>query len=598
MNLRKITGFSLILVFLAILGGGWLFDHTRAEGDDFYESLLRLDDMFRKVKTHYVVDVPAESLVVYAVDGMRGILDPHTNYFEEKEYDNLMIQTKGEFGGLGINIGLTDNVLTVIAPLPIPNSPAMKVGLLSGDRILKINNETTKGMDLDIAVTKLRGPKGSKVTISILREGVPDVFDVELERDIIKINSVPYFGMLDEKAKIGYIKLVSFTQDTDKEMEVAIKALIKKGIASLVLDLRSNPGGLLNQAVRVSEFFLPPDRMIVYTKGRSEKSAAVFKSTRTPLLDPAIPLLVLVNQGSASASEIVSGAIQDHDRGVILGNETFGKGSVQTILPLERNKALKLTTAYYYTPSGRCINKVYNEVGVSRHEKERKLESELEKLRNEGKDTTKVSLPKEAFKTLGVGRTVYASGGISPDIDMQAERYSPLEIELLRKSLLFQFAVSEVAKMKTKGITLQEDKLTVTDNLYDQFIAFCKDKKLDYNTPEQTVFKEMKEALVRTRRNPRDTTHLLTGPNDAEIDQKLSELEKVMAKDKDYAFNRYKSIIQDQLTLSFLSVGIGQDAYYRHALKNDNYIAAAVDILKNRKRYDSILKKDFRKEGI
>jgi len=592
MDLRKVTGFSLILVFLAILGLGSLFDRTSAAGDDFYESIIRFDDIFRKIKTHYVIDVPAESLIVYAIDGMRGILDPHTNYFEEKEYDNLMIQTKGEFGGLGITIGITNDVLTVIAPLPIPNSPAMKVGLLSGDRILKINGETTKGMELDMAVSKLRGPKGTRVTITIGREGVAQPFDAEIERDIIKINSVVYSGMLDGAAGIGYIKLINFTQDTDREMENAIQGLSGKNIKALILDLRSNPGGLLNQAVKVAECFLPPDKLLVYTKGRAEKSEAVFKSSRKPVLDPSVAVLVLVNQGSASASEIVAGAIQDHDRGVIMGNETFGKGSVQTILPLERNKALKLTTAYYYTPSGRCINKVDNEVGVARHEKEK----ELEKLREEGKDTVKV-VKKEEFKTLGVGRTVYGGGGITPDVDVMNETYTSIERVLMSKSLFFSFAVSEKARMKAAGQTVQEGKFTITDALYNGFLAFCKEKKLDYTSPEQTICKELKESVVKSRRDPNDTARILAGPHDGDLDQRLKELESVILKEKDYAFTRYKKFIKDQLMLSFLSVLTpeSQDAYYRYALKNDRYIDEALKLIKDNKRYASILKKDFKK---
>jgi carboxyl-terminal processing protease len=290
----------------------------------------------------------------------------------------------------------------------------------------------------------------------------------------------------------------------------------------------------------------------------------------------------------------VAGAIQDHDRGVIMGNETFGKGSVQTILPLERNKALKLTTAYYYTPSGRCINKASNEVGVARHEMEKEMEK-LEQLKKEGKDTTAAAIKKAEFKTLSVGRTVYGGGGITPDVDVPNERYTSIEIELTRKSMFFKFAVSEVNRLKAKGTPLKEDQFQVTDQVYNDFISFCKEKKLEYSTPEQTLYKDLKTSVLRSRKDPLDTNAVLAGPNDTELDAKLGDLEKVIDREKEYAFTRYRRVVQDQLMLSFLSVGVNQDAYYRYALKNDRTISLALKLIKDAKRYDGILKKDYKK---
>ncbi|MFH0921150.1 MAG: S41 family peptidase [Fibrobacterota bacterium] len=600
MNLKRSTGISFLLIALMVFSGGWFYSRTFAKGDDFYESIIRFDDVFKKIKTNYVVDVPAESLLVYAINyGMRDILDPHTSYFEEKDYDNLMIHTKGEFGGLGITIGVPDNILTVIAPLPIPNSPAMKAGLMAGDRILKIDGKTTEGIELDAAVNKLRGPKGTLVKLSIGREGVLEPFEVELERDIIKINSVEYAGIVDAKNKIGYIKLVSFTQTTSQEMDEALKQLNAKGIQSLVLDLRSNPGGLLKEAVGVSEKFLPAGKLVVYTQGRNPSQKVVFESTAQPVLPDNIPLVVLVSPGSASASEIVAGAIQDHDRGVIMGNETFGKGSVQTILPLEQKHALKLTTAYYYTPSGRCINKLSNEVGEKRHAFAQKEDEEDASGRPDSlkaKDTKK----KEEFKTLRLGRTVYGGGGITPDLDVALERYTPLEREFASKQFLFKFASSELAKQKAQGgKNTVPDTFRATDQTYNAFLAYLKTNKFEYTSPEQTLLKELHKTLDNARKDPYDSTKVIpAGPNDPTINRAIADLDSAINRDKEYALVKNKDMIKDRLTQAFLTASVNKEAYYDYVLKKDRYVLEAKKVLLDSKQYERVLKKDFRKSGI
>jgi carboxyl-terminal processing protease len=595
MNFKKRTGVSLVSIFILILSAGWLWDQIQAKGDDFYESIIRFDDILRKIKTHYVVDVPAESLIVYAVDGMRDILDPHTNYFEKNQYDDLMVRTKGEFGGLGITIGMTDKILTVIAPLPIPNSPAMKAGLLSGDRIVKIDGKSTRGIKLDEAVQKLRGKPGTHVTITIDREGVRDPFDVEIERDIIRVHSVPYDAMIDKKNRIGYIKLATFTQVSDREVEDAVRELSGKGMKALIFDLRDNPGGLLKQAVTVAEKFLPAGLTMVYTQGRSASSKTIFKSSSKPVLDRNVRLLVLVNQGSASASEIVAGAIQDHDRGVILGNETYGKGSVQTILPLEKKRALKLTTAYYYTPSGRCINKLSNDVGVKRHE----MEAEIKKLEGkgpdqEGSDTAQVK--KKAFKTLNLGRTVYGGGGITPDVTVKRERYTPLEINLARNRLFFKFAVAEIAKIRKKNRSVREKTFKIDKRIYAAFMAYLKEAEFEYTSPEEDLLKELGEIVARNRQDPADTAKTISGPNDKAIDRKIEDLRKSITADKHYAFTRNKAIVKDRLMQSFMAAGVSQDAYYRYVLKKDRYVNEAVKLLLDSKKYASILAGNYKKK--
>jgi carboxyl-terminal processing protease len=599
-KMRKNTLFVLFGAIFVVLVGGFAAEKISAKQDNFYEGVIRFDDILRKIKINYVEDVPVESLIVYGVNGMRDILDPNTNYFEEKEYDNLMIHTKGEFGGLGIHIGMPDNQLTIISPMPIPSSPAMKAGLMAGDRIIKIGGKTTKGLSMDDAVNKLRGPKGTLVTITISRDGVLEPFDVELERAIIKVNSVPFHGIIDEKNKVGYLNLVSFTQVTTNEVQAAVANLIKAGAKSCILDLRGNPGGLLKEAVSVSECFLPKDKLIVYTQGRHPSSKTVFNSSGKVALDPKMPLVVLVNQGSASASEIVAGAIQDHDRGVIMGNETFGKGSVQSILPLDNSRALKLTTAFYYTPSGRCINKLRNDVGSKRHQMESESEPSDDENSSEkdaaSTDSSSKEIKKEPYKTLGLGRTVYGSGGINPDIDVVAERVSPVEIELARKSLFFKFASSEVARKKAKDPSFRSSSVIVNDSVFALFMDFLRKQDFKLETPEMRIIDETKKVILRGRKDLADTSKIVSGPNDKNIDKALAEMDSLMVKESEYSFERHKEVLKNRLQMAFLSTEAEQDSYYKFVLKSDRYVNDAIKLLADKKRYETILSPSFKKE--
>jgi carboxyl-terminal processing protease len=339
------------MVILIVVITGLVVDATKADEDNFYYDIDRLDNVALKIHQNYVEDMSSKDLIDNAIDGMLKILDPHTSYFEPKQYEELKIHTEGKFGGLGIQISIRDKVLTVMTP--ISGTPASRAGIQSGDQIIKIDSKPTTGITIDNAVSKLRGEPGSKVTITIRRKGEVKDIDYQISREIIQIKSVPYFGVLDNG--IGYVHLATFSQDAGAEVEKAIKELSKKNIKGLVFDLRHNPGGLLPQAIEVSEKFLPRKSLVVSTRGRVRGQNKEFYSATQPVLSPELPLVVLVDYASASASEIVAGAIQDYDRGVVLGDTTFGKGSVQSILPMSDNSYhMKLTTAFYYTPSGRC----------------------------------------------------------------------------------------------------------------------------------------------------------------------------------------------------------------------------------------------------
>lgn len=349
-DLKK-RGFLLPLImalFLSFALGGFFAQKGSATGD-IYENLKILTEVLSYIESNYVEDMDPKALVEGAINGMLKTLDPHSSYMSPEVYKEMQVETEGSFGGLGIEITIKDNQLTVVSP--IDETPAAKAGIQTGDVIIKVNGEPTKDMTLFEAVKKMRGPKGTEVTITIIREGLEKPFDVTIVRDIIQLKSVTY-RMLEDG--IGYVKLRRFQKTTGEELEGALSELSSKNFNGLILDLRNNPGGLLDQAVAVSEKFLDPGKLVVYTKGKLSDQNMTFHAggTTSP---PKYPMVVLVNAGSASASEIVAGSLQDYKRAVILGEKTFGKGSVQTIIPLSDGSGLRLTTARYYTPSNRVI---------------------------------------------------------------------------------------------------------------------------------------------------------------------------------------------------------------------------------------------------
>ena len=340
----------LCLALAAALIGKWTIGTVNAESS--YEELKTFTEVLTLIKKNYVDEVKTRDLITSAIKGMVSSLDPHSGYMTPDSFKELQVETKGEFGGLGIQIGIKDSVLTVIAP--IEDTPAYKAGIKAGDKIIKIAGESTRNMEIEKAVTKMRGPKGSPIVLTIMREGWNEPKDFTIVRDIIKIKSVKP-KMLD--ASIGYIKLTQFQESTAADLSSALANLKKDGMTSIILDLRNDPGGLLNSAVDVAEQFLPPKQLVVYIKGRTGDKIEYFTEGDKPYYAE-IPMVVLVNQGSASASEIVAGALKDWKRAIIIGTQTFGKGSVQSLIPLSDGSGLRLTTAKYYTPDGTSIQNV------------------------------------------------------------------------------------------------------------------------------------------------------------------------------------------------------------------------------------------------
>jgi len=390
---KKIVFVGLVFMTVLFLAYGSI----QAAEENLYENLKTFTDAMSLVQAEYVKEVKAKDLIYGALEGMLSSLDPHSQFLDPETYKEIQVETKGKFGGIGIVITLKDHYLTVISPFE--GTPAYRLGIKANDRIVKISGESTKGISLSEAAKKLRGPKGTQVTISIMREGAPKLLDFTITRDIIKIKSVKNVQIADEN--IGYVRLTEFQERTAADLEKALLKLKEQNIKALILDVRNNAGGLFDQAIEVADKFLPKKKMIVYIQGRDKNKIRKYFAREDPIF-PDIPLAVLINGGSASASEIVAAAIQEWKSGVVLGEESFGKGSVQTIIPLQDGAALRLTTAKYFTPKGVCIQdvKVQPDIVVEISDEDqinlmRQAElskEERNKLRKEGKLTEDVQL--------------------------------------------------------------------------------------------------------------------------------------------------------------------------------------------------------------
>lgn len=343
--------YLLMAAFIIIFGLASFMGTT----NKMYDELKLFTDALSLIQTNYVEDVEPKKLIYGALAGMTRALDPFSQFMEPDAYKETKVETEGEFGGLGIRIEIKDDILTVIAPME--GTPAYRKGVLPGDRIVKIDGKETKGLSLMEAVKRLRGPKGTQVTISIYREGEKELLDIAIERDIIKVASVKYKMVTD---KIGYLKINEFTEKTASDLDSALGELEKAKAEKLIIDLRNNPGGLLNVCLDICSQFVGDSKLLLSIKGRDKRMNQTFMANKV-LKHTQWPLVVLVNRGSASASEILSGVIQDYKRGPVVGTKTFGKGSVQTVIPLSDGSGLRLTTAKYYLPSGRSIH----EIGVT-----------------------------------------------------------------------------------------------------------------------------------------------------------------------------------------------------------------------------------------
>jgi len=595
---KVFTGIPMMgMVVLIVVFVGLVADSTKANVDNFFADVVRMDNVAAKIHQNYVNEVSSKELIDNAIKGMMQSLDPHTTYFEAKEFNDLRIQTEGKFGGLGIQISIRDKVLTVMTP--ISGTPAHRAGIQSGDQIIRIDGVSTRGYTSDKAVSKLRGDPGTSVTILIRRRGEAQDIEYTIKREIIHIKPVPFFGVLEND--IGYIVLQQFSQDAGAEIEKAIKELLKKNIKGLVFDLRHNPGGLLPQSIEVSEKFLPRRSLVVSTKGRVRSQNKEFHSTSNPVLPMDMPLVVLVDRASASASEIVAGAIQDWDRGIIVGDTTFGKGSVQSVIPVDASNHLKITTAFYYTPAGRCINRAENFVRRDRDagaDEDGEEEEDGEESDQEAKKETPAA-DTATYRTKG-GRLVYGGGGIVPDTIVERKIPEMAVRALLVKDMFFKFANAEYVRLQKDNIKLTPD-FKVDDAMMKNFYAFIDSSDFTYQSLAELQFEEFKKrsGLIEDTAAAKVKNALMELPklNEAELKNlkaSAAQMDKILAEESKRALRQNDADIRRLVRNALLVRAFGQDneAVFRArlGLDNDEQLAVALSILSDKNKYSKLLK--------
>jgi carboxyl-terminal processing protease len=526
---------------------------TQQEAEKNIYSYIKLFDAVAfNVNRDYVDSINPEELVRAGIEGMMKTLDPFSTLQDVKAHDRLMEMTEGKYQGLGMSIAEMNNVITVVSP--IEGTPAYRMGIKAGDQIIQIDDKPTEGMTTEDASKLMRGERGTFVSLKIKREGVSELLEYKIERAIIELKNVPYYGVMD--GSIGYVRLSKFSKDSGKDLRDAISELKSKNIKGLILDLRYNGGGLLDEAVETANLFLDQGQLIVYTQGRSEEKRE-FLAQQSPIYKEG-PLVILVNEGTASGSEIVTGAVQDWDRGVIIGNTTFGKGLVQQVINrnLPPEYFLKLTVAKYYVPSGRCIQKpeMVNKGSSS----------------EEGSDSLVVS-KREIFHTIG-GREVYGGGGIVPDVEIEREKYKPIEYNLDRQSLFFDFAVSYIAEHPDISKSFEVD-----DQIIAEFKQFLKEKNFTYKSALELDLDDLKK-------------HVEEQKNSEVFAKTLENMQSLIEKEKEKDFDQSIDYIKKSIKGGILNNLYGEKGYYEEIiLKTDPAIQKAFEILTNKNEYKKIL---------
>ena len=522
--------------------------------DNYFEISKNLDiftTLYRELNVFYVDETDPGGLMKKAIDSMLESLDPYTTYIPESEMEDFRFMTTGQYGGIGAIISKREDY--VIISEPYEGFPAHKAGLIAGDKLLEINGKSVKGKSTEDVSKVLKGQPNTSVNVLIEREGVEDIFEVEIKREEVKVKSVPYYNILE--GGIGYIKMTSFTRNVSKEVAEAYQELSKDNdLKGLVFDLRGNPGGLLNEAVNTTNLFVDKGLEVVSTKGKVKDWDKVYKTLNQPL-DQDIPLVVLINSRSASASEIVSGAIQDLDRGVVIGQRSFGKGLVQQTRKLTYNSQLKVTIAKYYIPSGRCIQALdYSD-------------------RND--DGSVGSIPdslKTEFKTLN-GRSVWDGGGVNPDIILESRKYSNILASIMSKRYIFDFANKYYREHETLP---SPSDFEVNDELYNDFVTYLSGKDYEYETrTEKAINKMIKDA------NKEEYV--------SDLRTEIDALETKMKASKTNDLERFKEQISEVIEGEIVTRYYFQNGRIQASLKHDDEVNKAVKILQDQEAYKAIL---------
>ncbi len=489
MSRQRIVVTTLVAV-IAFASGGWLMQRQGGGGGQgdptVYQQARLFDDVLAHVADYYVDSLDERQLYRMAIDGMlRELRDPYTSFLDGRELRSLTEATTGNYGGVGLQIEVRDGAIVVVAPLP--ETPAERAGIRTGDRIVSVNDSSTQRFNQDQAVRALRGPAGSEVHLGVERVGVQELISYHLTRAVIHSRAVRLATMLDNN--VGYIELYGFSEMTANELSAAIDSLKAAGMKALVLDLRWNPGGLLEEGIQVSDMFLDPGQEIVATRGRAQGATRTY-SDRAPQRYPNLPLVVLVNGATASASEIVAGALQDHDRAVIVGTTSFGKGLVQSVFPLSNSASLKMTTSKWYTPSGRSIQRPFRTADE----------------RDPDEDVRPDSAVRDTFKT-DHGRAIRGGGGIAPDVVVRPDSAevvarNRLQTALGRNVVKYTDALAAFALDPQRRQQIANPMFQVTPNMREQFLALLRQRgvQLDQQTINATWPLMDKQLAAQTAR--------------------------------------------------------------------------------------------------
>ena len=520
---------------------------------DYFEIAKNLEiftDLYKELNTYYVDETDPGKLIKSGIDEMLQTLDPYTNYIPESEIEDFQFMTTGQYGGIGAIITKRDDFIYISEPYQ--GFPAQKSGLMAGDKILEVNKISVKGKSTEEVSKLLKGQPNTNVSILIERKYADKPIEVTFKREKVTVGSVPYYGVID--SSIGYIKLRSFTRNCSNDLKKSINNLKDKGVTGLILDLRGNPGGLLNESVQIANFFIPKGEEVVSTRGKIKSWEKTYRATNDPI-DTKIPLVVLIDQSSASASEIVAGSLQDLDRAIIIGKRSFGKGLVQQTRKLSYNSQLKLTVAKYYIPSGRCIQAL----DYSNRNKDGNVVKVPDSLANE-------------FRTKN-NRKVYDGGGITPDIVSQSEKTSKIILSLYRERLFFDYA-TEFRHKNEEIISAKEFK--IADKEFEAFKTFISDKDYEYETETEKTYKKLEKIA-------RDENYFEFAREDFEsLTSKIN-----IAKGDDLEKN--KGIIKEILTNEIVSRYYYQRGRIESSLNFDQDIADAILVLKDKNKYNQIL---------
>ncbi|HEV8515796.1 MAG TPA: S41 family peptidase [Cyclobacteriaceae bacterium] len=542
---------KIIIVSVSLLAVV-LFSFT-PPADRFFELAKNLEifsSLFREVNSLYVDELNPNVMARHGIDAMLNSLDPYTNYIPEDEVEDYRTLNTGQYGGIGASTITIGN--RTLVNMVFENYPAYKNGLKIGDEIVKLNGIELSKIPAEESGRLMKGQIGSSVKVSVKRYGHEELIELEFKREKIKINSVPYFGMIPSQ-DIGLVQLTEFTTECGKELKKGIQSLKEQGAKKIILDIRGNPGGHLNEAVDICNFFIPKGKLVVATKGKSEQRD--YETQNTPL-DENIPLVILINRGSASASEIVAGTLQDYDRAVIVGERSYGKGLVQMGKPFIYNSYVKITTAKYYTPSGRCIQVL-----------------DYSHRRADGSVASVPDSVKKEFKTTS-GRQVFDGGGIEPDITLASNDQPSIATALSRQGFIFDYATiyatkhSSIAPAKNFSLSAAE---------YQEFVTWMADKKLDYRTSVEKELKELEELATREQYLPTIKEPL------AKVNQKLSEIHQT-------DFTMFKDQIKTLLEHEIVSRYYFEKGAAEFTLNNDDDVKKAVGILNDSESYKKILR--------